>query len=271
MIAAVVLSLLTAGTALPPSGNPPHEFSVETREPADPADSLPLEIGTRWTYLSSHRSPAGSAGAELAATWETEVVVRGRHDVPEGTVIERATVTRALRMEGPPELVAWLEHSVAQSAEPHLLLIGNDVYDLPELGWDRRRGALRTGWREKLERGTIGPTLCLPLGTVKRWSGRRRELADLELARRFKAGTGPAPNPHIHYWRLDGKEDVTVPYDTVPGAYLIVHQTLGSQVRLWVKPGLGVVRELAIGGGGSRTTEKSLVSFTPGARDDRSR
>ncbi len=247
--AATLLVLLAApaGAAEPAEGvDPDRMFSLQV-EPADPADWLPLAVGTTWTYEHVERIEAED-GQVVTARWTEELAVAARRPLHDGLLVERTRriLSRNAAAQGP---------TLGPDARPATdwLILGGRVW---EIAGPQDPVLLDPGRRDEQP-----PDLFFPLEVGLRWAERRREAADLAQAERFRRGAGGAPNPGMYYWIVEGREPVTVPGRGAAEAYLATFRTLGGPTRRWFVRGVGVVRETYRHQGTFQEVDVALTGF----------
>jgi hypothetical protein len=241
-------------------------FSLEYKQRADPAKYWPLQVGAEWDYLETYSSALDASGAVFTTSWTSTYSIRARVDVPEGTAVFRQKRVSNVHSVYPP---AATQAGVSRSKETapdrsvvaHYLVAGNYVFEFWDLNWDSRAQSLTPEYRQLLKDGELTPVFFFPPCAASVWSERVREQQDLDAARLFEAGTGPAPNPVMYYWSCEGQEDIEVPAGKMSGVYSFIYRTIGGPSRVWFAPGIGVVKESSFHSGTYFESSSVLVRF----------
>jgi len=246
-------------------------FSIEHKEKANPLDYFPLAVGNKWTYASTDKTGVnGSSKSVVTIKWITEHVITAEYDIPEGKVFLGKFIPRDVRYDYPPDAnetrLPWSRDTPFGGGPAGLfcaknyLVAGNYVFSLPDQWWDAAAKGLSASYREQSPWAT--PQLFFPLDGASCWSDRVTEERDYQAALLFEGGKGPAPNPSTHYWHVNEREDVEVPYGKVRDAVNLTY-TGGGIATEWFKEGLGFVKATFIHGGSYDEWETTLVDFTP--------
>ena len=249
-------------------------FSLEETQSAKVLDHFPLRVGNRWIYSEMSATRMAAPLRQIKSTWWKEVSIVEHISIPEGTLVRRRERFSDFQQEFSPrqqeffpgwtaEQKAEYLRSLPAEKESYYLIRGNYIFDLGERGWDPERGELTGRYRTELDT-TIVPDFFFPLTPGLMWAEKNRERRDLEQVRRFRQGTAGAPNPGMYYWRVEGREDVEVPYGKVTGADRLVYRALSGSVHRRFKDGLGVVRERKYRSGSYLEFESVLVEFLGG-------
>ena len=259
-----VCFLMAAGSLAWAQADTGLRFSLEETQPAKVFDHFPLEVGNRWIYRETYTTEIGAPPRKIKSTWGKEVNIVEHFSIPEGTLVRRreqfSDFQHDFSGEWTAEQKAEYLRRLPTGNESYSLIRGNYIFDLGERGWDPERGELTGRFRTSLDT-TVVPDFFFPMTLGLMWAEKDRERRDLAQATRFRQGTGGAPNPGMYYWRVEGREDVAVPYGTVAGAFRLVYRSLSGPVERWFKDGVGVVRERKRHSGSYLESESVLVEF----------
>ncbi len=262
----VALGFLLVACLMAFADEPDFFFSIEYKTAFNPVDELPVGIGTHWTYRNVYRSGIWATGKVITVTWESARLVRAHHVTPEGTVVILEMRVSDVKYDYPAtiseEEIEWFKENIPSRSTFHYLLCGNYVFSVPEWAWDASTKSLTARYQQELRDGCVTTEFFFPMGSVKMWCDRNREMADFEAGVLWEQGKGPAPCPGNYYWVFEGREHVEVPFGLVPDTYRLIRPALTGGSQVWFKPGLGVVKETYRHQGTFIERESELVSFS---------
>lgn len=242
-------------------------FSLEVQNEENPLEVYPLAIGNKWIYENVYKSAIHASTNVITIKWESEILVKDHDDIPEGKVIERSVLNRNIKFEYPKhvkdEEIIWFKEMIKKNDYDHYLIKGNYVYELPNWGWDGKNKVLTENFRKRIGNGLATPSFFFPMEKVVMWSNLEREREDYEKTILFQQGKGPAPNPGMYYWVVEGTVDVEVPYGKVNNVVSLIYRTVGGPSHVWFRKGLGVIKTKYVHQGSYIESETVLKDFIP--------
>lgn len=245
-------------------------FSIEVKENVDVLDYYPLAIGNKWVYQHEYKSAIHNTGKIITITWISEITVKEHHDIPEGRMIVRTLTIRDVHYDYPEEVdeedVSWYKNNIPGRQASHYLLKGNYVYRVPGWGWDEESKMLNKKYAGRI--GKNAPMFFFPMEKVHAWADRKREEKDYRQGELFEQGKGPAPNPGMYYWIVEGKESIEIPYGKLKDVFRLRYGTLGGPSIVWFKKGIGVVKRKYTHSGSYFESETSLERFNSSSNEN---
>ncbi len=239
-----------------------HGFSLEYTGPYNIDDWLPTKIGTSWEYQEIYRTAMGPANERIEMKWTRKDTIVANHTIPQGTLIEFNCEDSKISYA--PEPDSETKQFLARlPAEQHFdwLIRKNYVFVLPDWAWHPEEKKLDDEYVRRLNDETNCPDFFFPMDKAEYWSEPKRERAELEKARLWKQGKGPAPNPARWFWIVVGREEVTTPAGIFPDSYQLKEFFNTGPVTVWFKPGVGVIKRETSHSGSFQESETLLLNW----------
>ncbi len=216
----------------------------------------PLDIGNVWTYKNIYKSEIHGTDAIITVTWTSEITIRERVEIAEGTMILRDFAVRDMTYDYPKDIndedVRWFKENIGDPEAIHLLIFKSRyVIEVPEWGWDNAANTLTPEFRERMTQPD------------NPYDG-----DDLTY---LAAGKLPTYPTGCGADMFEETEDIDVPFGHIEKATCIVHQYTNGAPRKWFKEGIGFVKESFRHSGSYFERESVLTQFKsgkPGAARD---
>ena len=191
---------------------------------------IPLNIGDRWVY--DYESRNGPHSVPEIERSQKRITVTSIETIPEGTLVHRS-VDGGAQSESNilvRDNCLYILHSFRRS--------GNGAY-----GWDEPKQQLTEHFRADLLKGTVLPTVCLPLAIGKTWGD---------------------PNKGRDLWTVAGMgaKNPDDPSSVTPDSWrLEAGLASGDDDYIWFKKGVGIMAERTYHNGTYSDYRVSLVRF----------
>lgn len=262
-VSCCIVSTLTLVFATPVSSE--LDFSIEYSGSVNIDEYFPSTIGTWWEYREIYKTAVGPDQKHVELQWTHRDTVSGKYTIPEGLLVEVASTNSQIEYSDKldADTRKWLD-TLPEQYRHHWLIKGNYVYELPAAVWDTKTKKINDDYAVRIREGEFRPDFFFPMDKVKYWSEPARERAELEKARLWKAGKGPAPNPALWFWHVEGREKISTPAGDFPNAYQLVCRFNTGPIFVWFQPGIGVIKRKTVHGGSYEESESILKNWNLG-------
>jgi len=226
-----------------------------------------MKPGTKWVFENEYGTTIDADGTIGTIRWKDEQTVVGIASIPEGKLVKLSVRSFDIEDDLPADKGDTAREVLFQaiSTDDHYWLVnGNYVYFLPAELFDGPGNKMRPGIAKRFADDEFVPDLFFPMGAAKVWAERKRERDDMERARLFRDGKGPAPNPTMYYWRHIGVERVETPAGTFNDAHHLTYFTIGGPSNVWFVPGTGIVKRAYSHQGSYIKSDSVLIAYENG-------
>lgn len=272
-VAAEAQATTTHAPAGTEAATPLPFFSIEAQGASDEevVRALALEVGNTWLYDYTYKSAIGSTGKIITIRYGKELRVLEHCRTSDGLVVVMGLSTRGVQFDYPDGVqegaLTWFKRSFPEKDASHYLIRDGYVFGLLASVWDDENKVVEDTWLDR--RAEWFPDFFFPMSRGVRWTRRPHEESDRRQGELWKAGKAPAPNPGIGYGIVMGTEMVRVPFGEVRDALRVTYPSLCGMPVVWLKEGIGMVKEAFRHGGSYYECETVLREFrraAPGKR-----
>ena len=233
---------------------------------ADPGAWLPLCVGTRWQYRKAYGSVTDDPGLIARVRWTSTEEVVSRTPCRGGVVVRIDAAPRNVQRDYPAGISAdyreWFDTNVGTAVTHGYFVRGSAVYNFAPGSWDDPCAELTEARLAELDERE--PAFFFPLEDGSKWSDRRREEADVAAICAASRGEAEHRSPRFHYWEVDGRDSLELPWRRVRGAWHLRFFSVGGAPHRWFVRNVGVVKESFSRRGSYLEHSSELLSFKAG-------